>query len=709
VAAKCTLTCCEIIAEALLYTQQNRYGLSCQDINYAGIAKHYVQSMLPECTPIPVNPQSLMPPIPVITVEFTDYVCQTIDELDPDNTDYAIIFSKHVCEEIEDNMLREFGAIYNNKVIEKSRTTIEEGYLYNQHALMGKIGSFDPLHGYGNWYNYYSLLDITSPTVYTERIAPTGFHVLNKTDLLNMIASQGGVLTHSEANHSIYSSGLKFKEATDTRWIPGGCVGGTNLSGFTAVGAGLRDSAGGMGDTGMSGEYWVIDDTNANEPMLLELMCGTNNIMLFNFVAYGADLYNFGLALRFAMDAPETFVPGMTMTDNNGNIYPLVKIGDVVVTSCNAVTTKYNDDSPISFIEDSVSWASNIGGATCYNQNNIDHVFITTLVDKISPAGFHLPNITEWQEIILNAATDYTALNLTQGGIRNENGTFVPTVNKLNAWAFAEENPLNGKSVEITEFLASSTEINPKTTGLAVRLVKDSGDFTEGETFLHDGKEYRLGKFGNKVVMLDNLATVQYSNDSPIANVPLAANWEINTDGAYCAFNNDENRVLGETEFLLAPDGWHVALTSDSPSLVPINLNTAVFNPENLGIRMQTGEFYSYSGGLSIWLRSVFENIDDSRRSIFIEIPSGLSEEQNHFRMGMYVRLVKDNGVLPIGSTVTDIDGNVYDVMSIGGKIWTLQNFRATHYKDGTPIPNITTNLEWSTTDSDGYCTFNNE
>ncbi len=707
-AAKCTLTCCEIIAEALLYTQQNRYGLSCQDINYAGIAKHYVQSMLPECTPVPVNPQSLMPPIPVITVEFTDHECQTIDELDPDNTDYAIIFSKHVCEEIEDSMLKEFGALYNNEVIEKSRTTIEEGYIYNQHAIMGKIGSFDPLHGFGNWYNYYSLLDITSPTVYTERIAPTGFHVLNKTDLLNMIASQGGTLTLDNAYNSEYTSGLKFNENSETRWLTG-IPGGTNTSGFTAVGAGLRDAAGGLGDTGSVSEIWIINDDNANEPMLLETMASADEIVLHKFLSYETDLYTFGLALRFAMDAPETFVPGMTMTDNDGYVYPLVKIGDVVVTSCNAVTTKYNDTSPISFIEDPVSWAANIGGATCYNSNDIDKVFITSLVDKISAIGFHVPNITEWQEVILNAALDYTALNLTQGGIRNGEGTFIPTTNKLSAWAFAEENPLNGKSVEITEFLASSTEINLKTTGLAVRLVKDTSDFTEGETLLHDGKEYRLGKFGSKVIMLDNLATVQYTNNSPIANVPLAANWEVNTDGAYCAYNNEEDRVLGETEFLLAPDGWHVALTSDSASLIPINGNTAVFNPQNPGVRFETGEFYSYTGALSIWLRSPIENIDDSRRNILIEIPSGLSEEQVHFRNGMYVRLVKDNGVLPIGITVTDIDGNVYDVMSIGGKIWTLQNFKAIHYKDGTPIPHITTNLTWSTTDSDGYCTFNNE
>lgn len=37
-------------------------------------------------------------------------------------------------------------------------------------------------------------------------------------------------------------------------------------------------------------------------------------------------------------------------------------------------------------------------------------------------------------------------------------------------------------------------------------------------------------------------------------------------------------------------------------------------------------------------------------------------------------------------SQVTDADGNRYDVVRIGDKYWTQQNFRGTKYNDGTPI-----------------------
>jgi uncharacterized protein (TIGR02145 family) len=37
--------------------------------------------------------------------------------------------------------------------------------------------------------------------------------------------------------------------------------------------------------------------------------------------------------------------------------------------------------------------------------------------------------------------------------------------------------------------------------------------------------------------------------------------------------------------------------------------------------------------------------------------------------------------------TVTDIDGNVYQTVRIGNQVWTVENFRATRYNDGTEIP----------------------
>jgi uncharacterized protein (TIGR02145 family) len=45
--------------------------------------------------------------------------------------------------------------------------------------------------------------------------------------------------------------------------------------------------------------------------------------------------------------------------------------------------------------------------------------------------------------------------------------------------------------------------------------------------------------------------------------------------------------------------------------------------------------------------------------------------------------------------TVTDIDGNVYQTVRIGNQIWTVENFRATRYNDGTEIPMVKDPAKW--------------
>jgi hypothetical protein len=52
---------------------------------------------------------------------------------------------------------------------------------------------------------------------------------------------------------------------------------------------------------------------------------------------------------------------------------------------------------------------------------------------------------------------------------------------------------------------------------------------------------------------------------------------------------------------------------------------------------------------------------------------------------------------------VTDIDGNVYQTVTIGNQVWMAENLRTTRYSDGTPVPTDLINADWGNTTNGAY------
>lgn len=52
-------------------------------------------------------------------------------------------------------------------------------------------------------------------------------------------------------------------------------------------------------------------------------------------------------------------------------------------------------------------------------------------------------------------------------------------------------------------------------------------------------------------------------------------------------------------------------------------------------------------------------------------------------------------GNLPQKGTVEDIDGNVYNYITIGNQTWMVENLRTTRLRDGTPIPYVKDSIKW--------------
>ncbi|WP_296620776.1 fibrobacter succinogenes major paralogous domain-containing protein [Marivirga sp.] len=58
--------------------------------------------------------------------------------------------------------------------------------------------------------------------------------------------------------------------------------------------------------------------------------------------------------------------------------------------------------------------------------------------------------------------------------------------------------------------------------------------------------------------------------------------------------------------------------------------------------------------------------------------------------------------------TMVDIDGNAYKTITIGNQTWMAENLRTTHYRNGDPITNITSNSQWVNLGTEAYSSYNN-
>lgn len=58
---------------------------------------------------------------------------------------------------------------------------------------------------------------------------------------------------------------------------------------------------------------------------------------------------------------------------------------------------------------------------------------------------------------------------------------------------------------------------------------------------------------------------------------------------------------------------------------------------------------------------------------------------------------------------VLDYDNNSYKTIKIGSQIWMAENLRVAHYKDGSPITNITDSTSWADSEEGAWCWYEND
>lgn len=107
-----------------------------------------------------------------------------------------------------------------------------------------------------------------------------------------------------------------------------------------------------------------------------------------------------------------------SMTDQDGNNYRTVKIGDQTWMAENLKVVNYRDGSPIPNVTDRDAWYNLTTGACCYYQNDtLNRAVYGALYNwyavddprKICPEGWHMPSDVEWTSLEVSLGGSQTA------------------------------------------------------------------------------------------------------------------------------------------------------------------------------------------------------------------------------------------------------------------------------------------------------------
>jgi uncharacterized protein (TIGR02145 family) len=60
-------------------------------------------------------------------------------------------------------------------------------------------------------------------------------------------------------------------------------------------------------------------------------------------------------------------------------------------------------------------------------------------------------------------------------------------------------------------------------------------------------------------------------------------------------------------------------------------------------------------------------------------------------------------------TSVKDIDGNIYKALKIGNQVWMAENLKTGHYSNGSVIPNIINDKEWTESVEGAWCYYANK
>lgn len=347
-------------------------------------------------------------------------------------------------------------------------------------------------------------------------------------------------------------------------------------------------------------------------------------------------------------------------TDGDGNNYPVVQIGEQIWMAENLKTTKFNDGSSIPIETNNTAWFNLTTFAYCWYDNDISkkdlygalYNWYTVNRGNLCPAGWHVPNDDEWTVL-----TTFLGGESVAGGKLKETGTarWSPNTDASNETGF---------------------------TALPGGMRGNGGYF------------FDLGYYGGYWwSATENWGRIIYCRSSDISNL-----YDVSTTG--CSVRC----VKGEPEPAVLP-----TVTTMAPS----NVTTTLANSGGVA-KCNVGASITSRG--ICWSTSANPTTADSKTTdgtgagAFTSLIDGLSANTTYYIRAYAINSVGtaygDQLILKtMTGTVTDIDGNIYQTVTIDNRIWMAENLKTTHYQNGNEILDVADDNTWNNLSTSARCT----
>ena len=135
--------------------------------------------------------------------------------------------------------------------------------------------------------------------------------------------------------------------------------------------------------------------------------------------------------------------------------------------------------------------------------------------------------------------------------------------------------------------------------------------------------------------------------------------------------------------------------------------NSSEFTAIGAGYRSRLGSFSNLTVNNFIWTTDIYDSTKAKCLYIDNNGPAADINWWDYYSAGCSIRLIYYGNDTP--DSITDYDGNVYDVVQIGTQYWTKQNWKCTHLVNGNSIPEIIDGYSWQSLTTGALCAYNND